>query len=116
MKITAVRVYQKALQYVGGAYGWGRGNVIEKAISTVIGLDTDAGLTGVGEFCPCGNNYMVAYDEGTEAAAKLLAPALLGRDPRQVAVIEGIMDHTIQGHGYAKAPFDAAYPGTVIPP
>lgn len=34
--------------------------------------------------------------------------ALLGEDPRQVARIERIMDHVIQGHGYAKAPIDAA--------
>jgi L-alanine-DL-glutamate epimerase-like enolase superfamily enzyme len=51
---------------------------------------------------------MVAHSEGTEATARLLAPALIGKDPRQVALIEGIMDHVVQGHGYAKAPFDAA--------
>ena len=108
MKITRIRVYRKDLNYVSGAYTWGRGNAIETASSTVVTLDTDAGLSGVGEFCPCGNNYMVAHQEGTEAAARLLAPALLGQDPRQLAAIERIMDNTIRGHGYAKAPFDAA--------
>ena len=39
---------------------------------------------------------------------RLMAPKLLGEDPRQVAKIEQIMDHAIQGHGYAKAPMDAA--------
>ena len=51
---------------------------------------------------------MDAHSEGTEAAAKLLAPALLGEDPRQLARIGQRMDDTIRGHGYAKAPFDAA--------
>ena len=51
---------------------------------------------------------MVAHSEGVEALAKLVAPALLGEDPRQVGHIERFMDHTVQGHGYAKAPFDAA--------
>ncbi|MEO0664589.1 MAG: enolase C-terminal domain-like protein, partial [Pseudomonadota bacterium] len=51
---------------------------------------------------------MVAHSEGVEALARLVAPALLGEDPRQVGRIEQIMDHAIQGHGYAKAPFDAA--------
>lgn len=51
---------------------------------------------------------MVAHSEGVEAAARLLAPALIGEDPRQVARIEQTMDHIIQGHGYAKAPIDAA--------
>ena len=108
MKITRISVYRKALRYNRGAYAWGRGNVIDTAYTTVVVIDTDAGYSGCGEFWPCGNNYMVAYDQGTEAAAKLLAPVLLGQDPRQVAVIESVMDQTIQGHGYAKAPFDAA--------
>ena len=51
---------------------------------------------------------MVAHSEGVEAFARLTASNLLGQDPRQVAKIEQIMDHTVQGHGYAKAPFDAA--------
>ncbi|PSM16371.1 mandelate racemase/muconate lactonizing enzyme family protein [Nitratireductor sp. StC3] len=108
MKITRIRVYRKDLTYVGGIYRWGRGNAITVAASTVVVLDTDAGLSGAGEFCPCGDNYMEAFGHGTEAAARLLAPALLGQDPRQLSVIERLMDNTIRGHGYAKAPFDAA--------
>ncbi len=108
MKITGVRIYKTDLPYVGGAYGWGAGNAITVAKATVVALDTDAGLCGCGEFTPCGENYMVAHSEGVEAAARILAPKLIGEDPRQVARIERLMDATIQGHGYAKAPFDAA--------
>lgn len=108
MKISKISVYRKPLRYDRGAYVWGRGNVIEVGLSTVIVIDTDAGISGCGEFCPCGDNYMVAHKEGTEAAARLLAPALLGEDPRQLARMERLMNHVIQGHGYAKAPFDAA--------
>ena len=108
MKISGIRVYRKTLTYVGGAYVWGRGNVIETGSSTVVVIDTDAGISGVGEFCPSGDNYTDAHREGVEAVAKILAPVLLGQDPRQVAVIERLMDSTVRGHGYAKAPFDAA--------
>ena len=108
MKITRIRIYKTDLPYVGGAYVWGAGNAITVSKASVVVIDTDAGLTGCGEFSPCGENYMVAHSEGVEAAARLLAPALLGEDPRQVARVERLMDHTIQGHGYAKAPFDAA--------
>ncbi|MEM8792348.1 MAG: enolase C-terminal domain-like protein [Pseudomonadota bacterium] len=108
MKITRIRVFKAALPYVDGAYRWGAGNAIETAMSSVVVIDTDAGISGCGEFCPCGDNYMEAHSEGVEAAARLLAPKLLGEDPRQVARIEAIMDHVIRGHGYAKAPFDAA--------
>lgn len=108
MKITRISIYRKALTYVGGTYVWGSGNVLDIAMSSIVVIDTDAGISGCGEFCPCGENYMNAHSQGVEAAAKLIGPVLLGEDPRQVAKIEGIMDATIGGHGYAKAPFDAA--------
>ena len=108
MKITRISVYKTDLPYVDGEYRWGAGNVIDVAASSVVVIDTDAGISGCGEFCPCGENYMHAHSEGVEAAARLLAPRLLGEDPRQVRRIERLMDHVILGHGYAKAPFDAA--------
>lgn len=108
MKITRIRVYKTPLPYVDGAYGWGAGNAIEVAMASVVVLDTNAGLQGCGEFTPCGENYMVAHSEGVEALAKLVAPSLLGEDPRQLGRIEQLLDHLVQGHGYAKAPFDAA--------
>ncbi|MEM6670496.1 MAG: enolase C-terminal domain-like protein [Pseudomonadota bacterium] len=108
MKITGISVYRTHLPYVGGTYGWGAGNAITTAMTSVVVIDTDAGISGCGEFCPCGENYMEAHSEGVEAAARLLAPKLLGEDPRQVARIEHVMDRVIRGHGYAKTPFDIA--------
>ena len=108
MKITRIRVFKTHLPYVGGAYRWGAGNVIATAITAVVVIDTDAGISGCGEFCPCGENYMAAHSEGVEAIARLPVPVLIGQDPRQVGRIEALMDATVQGHGYAKAPFDAA--------
>ncbi len=108
MKITKISVYKKALPYVDGEYRWGAGNAISIAQSSVVVIETNAGISGCGEFCPCGENYMVANSEGVTAVAPLLAKSLLGQDPRQIGKIERMMDHTLQGHGYAKAPFDAA--------
>ncbi|MDO6522371.1 enolase C-terminal domain-like protein [Shimia thalassica] len=108
MKITRIRIFKTDLPYVGGTYVWGAGNAIATAKASVVVLDTDAGLQGCGEFTPCGENYMVAHSEGVEAFARLVAQRLIGEDPRQVARIEQLMDHAVQGHGYAKAPFDAA--------
>ena len=108
MKITRISVFRKNLTYVGGVYAWGKGNTISVGSSTIILIETDAGISGCGEFCPCGDNYMVAHQQGTQACAPLLAKVLLGRDPRQVHQIERIMDNAIKGHGYAKAAIDAA--------
>ena len=108
MKITRIRIFKTPLPHVGGTYGWGAGNAISTAMASVVVIDTDSGLQGVGEFTPCGENYMVAHSEGVEALARLVAPQLIGEDPRQVYRVERLMDHLVQGHGYAKAPFDAA--------
>lgn len=108
MKITGIRVFQKGLPYVGGAYVWGAGNAITVARASVVVIDTDAGLQGCGEFTPCGENYMVAHSEGVPALVRLVGRDLIGRDPRDVAGIERLLDHLVQGHGYAKAPIDAA--------
>ncbi|MEM8776371.1 MAG: enolase C-terminal domain-like protein [Pseudomonadota bacterium] len=109
MKITRISLYKTDLPYVDGSYGWGAGNAISVAKASVVVVDTDAGISGCGEFTPCGENYMVAHSEGVEALARLIAPQLLGEDPRQVTRMERLMDHLVQGHGYAKAPFDAAF-------
>ncbi len=108
MKISRISIYKTHLPYVDGQYAWGAGNVISTAMTSVVVVDTDAGLSGCGEFCPCGENYMIAHSEGVEAAARILAPHLLGEDPRQTERIDRLMDHLLQGHGYAKSPIIAA--------
>jgi L-alanine-DL-glutamate epimerase-like enolase superfamily enzyme len=108
MKINRIRVYRQTLTYARGSYAWGRGNVITSGQSTIVVVDTDSGISGCGEFCPCGDNYMQAHSEGTEAAMRILGPRLIGADPRQVACIEYLVDNTLKGHGYAKSALDAA--------
>ncbi|MGC6485059.1 MAG: mandelate racemase/muconate lactonizing enzyme family protein [Candidatus Puniceispirillales bacterium] len=108
MKITGISVYKSPLPYVDGAYHWGAGNVIEVAQASVVVIETDAGISGVGEFTPCGENYIEGHSEGVEAALRLIGPKLLGEDPRQLGRIEQIMDHVIRGHAYAKSPVDVA--------
>lgn len=109
MKITRISLYKTDLPYVGGTYVWGAGNPISVARSSVVVVETDAGISGCGEFTPCGENYMVAHSEGVEAFLRLAADKLIGEDPRQVYRMERLMDHIVQGHGYAKAPLDAAF-------
>jgi hypothetical protein len=49
MKIARISIYRKVLTYVGGKYAWGRGNIIEVGKSTIVTIETDSGLSGVGE-------------------------------------------------------------------
>ena len=55
-----------------------------------------------------GNSYLPGFGGGVIAAAQLLAPALLGQDPRKTEHINAVMDFTLPGHLYAKSPFDIA--------
>ena len=108
VKITKLSAYHAWLPYVGGQYKWGRGFVIENALTTVIAIETDAGLTGYGECCPIEGDYLAAYPEGIVPALKRLAPAIIGLDPREVHLIERAMDRVLIGHSYAKTPIDNA--------
>ncbi|WP_350333546.1 mandelate racemase/muconate lactonizing enzyme family protein [Coralliovum pocilloporae] len=108
MKITRISVYQARLPYVGGTYVWGRNQPLTVALSTVVTIETDAGLTGCGESCPIGSTYLAAYGEGIPAAVSLMAPALIGEDPRELHRVERLMDQALKGHPYAKSAIDAA--------
>lgn len=107
MKITGIRIYRKDLTPIQGLRRKSDPMAVARPSNVVI-IDTDAGISGCGEFCAAGSNYLEAHSEGTEAVAKLLAPVLLGQDPRQIACIERLMDATVMGHGYAKSAIDMA--------
>ena len=107
MKITRLSVYQKTLG-VPGTYKLSGGRVFTSMDSTVIRLDTDAGLTGWGEACPFGPTYGAAFGEGVRAAMSELAPAVLGLDPLQIERVYDAMDRALQHNGFAKSPIDIA--------
>ncbi len=109
MKITKIRVFKKSLPYVSGELEVGdrsadRGQLSNDLFnSTVVVIDTDAGISGCGESCPWG-----ASNLGALPAMPGLANALLGKDPRELHQIERIMDSAIEGHSYAKSAIDIA--------
>ena len=65
--------------------------------STVVAVDTDAGLTGWGEVCPLGPAYLPAYANGVRAGIAELGPQLLGHDPRELGRLNRRMDAALQG-------------------
>ena len=48
MKITSIRAYQVDLPLHEGSYKWSGGNVVTVFDSTVVAVETDAGITGYG--------------------------------------------------------------------
>ena len=108
MKITGIKVYQRGLPYVDVTYEWGRGHVLGEALTSVVEIETDAGLKGYGEACPIDGNYLPDHAGGVLAAVEFLTPAILGLDPRQTHVVELAMDRRLLGHSAAKAAIDNA--------
>ena len=108
MRITRITARQADLAYAGTAYSFSQGRRYAAFRTTVVSLETDEGVTGHGETCPCGPAYMPGYAGGVLPALTELAPAILGRDPRQVTAVARAMDAALAGHQFAKSAVDLA--------
>ena len=108
MHITSIRVFQVDLPLREGRYAWAEGKYVDVFDSTLVEINTDTGLCGVGEICPLGPFYLPAFGPGARTAIAELAPHLLGQDPREIGRINQIMDGALLGHPYAKSALDMA--------
>src|SRR3984957_1257052 len=108
MKITRIRAYQVALPLHEGSYKWSGGKSVSVFDSTVVEIQTDAGVTGWGEVCPLGPFYLPAYASGVRAGIVELGPHLLGEDPLELGKLNRHMDAALKGHAYVKSGLDMA--------
>ncbi len=108
MKITGIKVYQVDLPLHEGNYSWSEGKGVNVFDSTVVAVETDAGLTGFGEVCPLGPVYLPSYAAGARAGIAELAPAVMGADPTQLLQLNHRMDRAMKGHPYVKTAIDVA--------
>jgi L-alanine-DL-glutamate epimerase-like enolase superfamily enzyme len=108
MKISRIELYNIELPYSGGVYRLSRGRTYESFGASIVRITCDDGTEGWGESTPFGSTYIAAHSLGTRAGIAELAPALLGRDPRQTDRIADAMDSTLAGHNHAKTPLDVA--------
>ena len=69
--------------------------------------DSD-GTVGWGESTPFGSTYVAAHAGGVRAALDLLAPAVIGLDPRSHDRIQDAMNTVLTGHAAAKTAIDVA--------
>lgn len=108
MRITKIRAFRVELPLHEGSYKWSGGNSVDVFDSTVVEIQTDAGITGYGEICPLGPAYLPAYAAGARTGIAEIAPKLLGLDPTQLGVINQAMDRAMRGHPYVKSALDMA--------
>jgi L-alanine-DL-glutamate epimerase-like enolase superfamily enzyme len=108
VRITGISVYQVDLPAKGSGFHQSGGRVRRSVDTSIVRIDTDAGLTGWGETCPFGPDWAPAFAQGARAGMEVMAPQLLGADPRQIAAINQRMDTELYGIPYAKAGIDNA--------
>ncbi len=108
MKITRVFAHRVELPLHEGSYKWSGGKSVSVFDSTVVGIETDAGLIGYGEVCPLGPFYLPAYAEGVRAGLREFAPHVIGMDPRELQKLNQRMDAALKGHPYVKSGIDVA--------
>ncbi len=108
MKIRRIFAHRIELPLHEGSYKWSGGKSVNVFDSTIVGVETDSGLTGFGEVCPLGPFYLPAYAEGVRAGLRELAPHLLGFNPLQLQVLNHRMDAALKGHPYVKSGIDIA--------
>ncbi len=108
MKITRIFAHRVELPLHEGSYKWSGGKSVSVFDSTIVGVETDTGLTGYGEVCPLGPFYLPAYAEGVRAGLRELGPHLIGQDPRELVKLNHRMDAALKGHPYVKSGIDIA--------
>jgi L-alanine-DL-glutamate epimerase-like enolase superfamily enzyme len=108
VKISRIRAYRVELPLHEGSYKWSGGKSVTVFDSTVVEVETDAGITGYGEVCPLGPFYLPAYANGVRAGLAELGPHLLGEDPLQLHKLNRRMDAALKGHPYVKSGIDMA--------
>src|SRR5207237_2798747 len=108
MKITKISAHRVDLPLHEGSYKWSGGKAVTVFDSTVVRVDTDAGVSGFGEVCPLGPFYLPAYANGVRAGIAELGPHLLGEDPCQLGKLNRRMDAALKGHPYVKSGIDMA--------
>lgn len=107
MKITRINLYQVSLPMKEGAYSWSNQS-FAAFDSTVVQIETDEGVSGVGEICPLGPAYLPAFAEGARTGIAVMAPGLMGLDPCNIGLINLEMDRLLKGHPYIKSAVDIA--------
>ena len=106
MKITRISLWHVPLTS-HETYYMAEGKTCDTVETVVVRLDTDAGLTGWGEYCAI-PHYLPAYARGVAPAITEMAPQIIGHDPIGAPAFIHRLNKWLIGHGYAKSPIDMA--------
>lgn len=108
MRIERIELFTVELPYSGGVYLLSGRRSYTSFTASIVRITCADGTQGWGESTPFGSTYIAAHPQGTRAGISLLAPALLGQDPRRSEQIAETMDAALVGHNDAKTALDVA--------
>jgi L-alanine-DL-glutamate epimerase-like enolase superfamily enzyme len=107
-RVDRMEVYSCPLTYAHGSYVMSANRTITTLESTIVVLRTADGVSGYGEVCPLGSNYLPSSAAGARAALHEVAGAVVGQNATNIGTLHASMDAVLAGHGYAKSVVDIA--------
>ena len=108
MKIKNIKVYKIDIPLKEGSYKSAHNNHVEKFDTSIVMLETDNNIRGLGEVCTLGSSYLPAYSKGVRSGILEIGKALIGKDPTDIFNINVEMEKKLKGHPYVKSPIDMA--------
>lgn len=106
--ITSIEIYGYGLTYAHGEYAMSKGRTATQQQSTLVRIRTADGLEGWGESSTLAGTYLPAFTEATREGVRFMAPALIGQDATNLAVIHQIMASLLLEQNAAKSAIDIA--------
>lgn len=106
MKLTRISVFHVAISFGDTTYKTINARSHDSIDGTILKFETDEGIIGWGEVSPWGRTYLPEFAEAAREGIEVLAPALIGQDPTDLAGIHAVMDRCLNGHAYIKSAFD----------
>ena len=97
IKIKSIEVFKIDLPLKEGNYSWSHGNSVNSFDSTIVKINTNIGISGLGEVCTLGPAYLPAYAEGVRTGIKQIGKYLINKDPTDLQEINLEMDKNLKG-------------------
>ena len=87
MKIKNIKVYKVNIPLKEGSYKWAHNNKVEEFDTSIVVIETDQNIMGVGEVCTLGSSYLPAYSKGVRSGILEIGQSLIGKDPSEISNI-----------------------------
>ena len=92
IRIKSIEVFKIDLPLKEGNYSWSHGNSVNSFDSTIVKINTNIGISGLGEVCTLGPAYLPAYAEGVRTGIKQIGKYLISKDPTDLSRHHPICD------------------------